>query len=125
MKEKTSNTGEQSNILIAVPCFGGMIQWRCAATLVDLDRRMNAAHVLRSFSFIANESLIPRARNRCANLALLGSDTNGKPYSHLFFIDADVSFNADDVASMLRLNKPITVLPYSLKGIDWNNVAES
>jgi len=33
MKEKTSNTGEQPNIVIAIPAYGGMIHFRTAEAL--------------------------------------------------------------------------------------------
>jgi hypothetical protein len=119
MKAKTSNPGEEPNILIAIPAFGGLIHWRCFGTLLELDRRMNQAGILHSFNVISHESLIPRARNWFANLALFGADANDKPYSHLLFVDADVSFNPNDVASMIQADKPIVCLPYSGKGINW------
>src|SRR4051812_30358438 len=43
----------EPNILIAIPCFGGAIQWKCVLTLIDLDRRMNASGIRHTFSFMA------------------------------------------------------------------------
>lgn len=115
----------ETNILVATPCFGGLIQWRCAAALMALDRLLNEQAVLHSFNFIAHESLIPRARNWFANLCLFATDSNGKKYSHLMFIDADISFDSKDVIAMLQVDKPIVVLPYAGKGIDWSNVVKA
>ena len=115
----------ETNILIAVPAFGGMIQWRCTETLLQLDRAMNAAGVRHFINCIAHESLIPRARNWFANLSCFATDQDGVPFSHLLFLDADISVNPNDVAAMIQADKPIVVLPYAGKGIDWNAVIEA
>jgi hypothetical protein len=45
----------EDNVLIAVPAFGGQIHWRCAATLMALDRLMNEqASCTRSISLHMN-----------------------------------------------------------------------
>jgi hypothetical protein len=127
MNETNSSTppSVETNILTAVPAFGGLIHWRCFGTLLEVDRRMNEAGILHSFNVISHESLIPRARNWFANLALLGADANAKPYSDLLFVDADISSNPDDVAAMLRADKPNRLPAIIRKGINWPTVVEA
>lgn len=68
-----------------------------------------------------NESLITRARNYVAD-EFMRSDA-----THLFFVDSDIGFNAQDVLLMMGLMKddsPYDVLggPYPKKCISWEKI---
>jgi hypothetical protein len=97
MKEKTSNTGEQPNILIAIPAYGGMIHFKTSEALRVLDWELTKLGIPHTFRYLGNESLITRARNWFANLALIGKEENGKPFTHLLFVDADIIFSPANV----------------------------
>jgi len=88
-----------------------------------LDRELTKLGITHTFRYLGNESLITRARNWFANLALIGKDENGKPFTHLLFVDADIIFSPAIVVEMFQANLPIVALPYSKKGVDWANVA--
>jgi hypothetical protein len=63
-----------------------------------------------------NESLITRARNLLTH-AFLKSD-----YDFLLFIDADQSFEPEDIIRMVEYNKEIIAAPVPMKSINWENV---
>ena len=64
------------------------------------------------FGTIGNESLVTRARNTLVQLFM------DEEYTHLLFIDADLSFNPESVFRMLDLDEDV-VTGVSTKGIDW------
>jgi hypothetical protein len=111
------------NVLVAVPCFGGLVGWRCADTLIQIDRRFTEAGIQHAIQFIPGGSLIPQIRNYIANVGLFGG-TEGKLFSSVFMIDADISFDGEAAVEMVRANKSVTVLPYAFKTIDWGVVAD-
>jgi hypothetical protein len=111
------------NVLVAVPCFGGLVGWRTADTLIQIDRRFTEAGIQHAIQFIPGGSLIPQIRNYIANVGLFGG-TEGKLFSSIFMIDADISFDGEAAVAMVRANKPVTVLPYAFKTIDWGVVAD-
>lgn len=113
------------NILIAVPCFGGSLHYRCANTLLQLDRALGEKGINRTIRFIGNDALVCRVRNRFANIAAFDTDSAGRKFSHLLFLDSDIGFDAFHIFAMLEANKPIVALPYAAKSINWRNVGEA
>lgn len=100
--------------LIATPCYGGLIHEgylrgfsSFVAAAIDTGLQINLATVI-------NESLVTRARNELVKF-LLKSDS-----THLFFIDADIQFTAEDVFKLLMHDKDIVVGSYPLKGVRWD-----
>src|SRR6185503_2162319 len=112
-------------LFIAAPmyggqCFGhyvyGLLQTNTALIKAGLD----APHFFPLF----NESAIARGRNYCAHEFMQTSCT------HMLFIDADIQFTADDVASLLALadpksDKDVVCGLYPKKRIDWDKVREA
>jgi hypothetical protein len=45
-----------------------------------------------------------------------------KEATHLFFIDADIEFNPEDLLRMVAYDKPITVGAYPKKAINWDSI---
>jgi hypothetical protein len=73
---------------------------------------------------IANESLIPRARDACAARFLAARGEGGEPFTHLFFIDADVGFPPWAIERLVRFGEPVTAAAYPLKRVAWARAAE-
>jgi len=105
--------------LIATPCYGGMVHEgylrgfsSFIAAAIDLDMKINLATVI-------NESLVTRARNELVKY-LMNSDS-----THLFFIDADIQFKAEDVLQLLSHDQDIVVASYPLKGVRWDYLSDT
>src|SRR5579862_768767 len=77
-----------NNVLIAVPCHQGLVQWRTVVSLMDLATLFKEQGILFEIRFLAQESLITRARNFFANIVAFDNDPSGRPFSHLLFVDS-------------------------------------
>jgi hypothetical protein len=107
-------------ILIAMPCYGGMMTVKSVESLLNFSYALNSLGIKHETRWV-DDSLITRARNRLANICL-GGNPNFGPYSHMLFLDVDISFNPDDMIALIYANKDVAALPYTRKSIDWKNV---
>jgi hypothetical protein len=106
----------QTKLFIATPCYGGMCTDRYTFSLFHLSTYLNKLGIPKMLVMSANESLITRARNRMVKLFLDSEAT------HLFFIDADISFKPEDVLKLILHNKPVVAGIYPSKKVDLNNL---
>jgi hypothetical protein len=113
------------NILVATPCYGGMMHVSYARSIQGLIQVFNHYGVRHSVIQGTNESLIPRGRNVFANMVCFDRDSNDTPYTHLLFIDADIGFNAENIIQALGWNKDIVALPYPCKSIEWDKIVKA
>lgn len=104
-------------LFIGMPCYGGMMTGMTAKSLLDLQGLLLQYGVEVRFSFLFNESLIQRARNYIVDEFLNRTDC-----THLMFIDADISFNPNDIVALLALDKEIIGGPYPKKSIEWRQI---
>jgi len=100
------------SILIAMPCYGGMVSDKTAKGLFNLGKNLRTAGVDHGLLTIANESLVTRARSRIANFFM-----NNTEYERILFIDADIGFQPEDVFNLLKYDKDIVCGAYPMKGI--------
>lgn len=115
---------QKKSLFVAVPMFGGQCFGTFARSIADLSAICTNYGIQIKFYFIFNESLIPRARNYCADEFLRSGDT------HMLFIDADIGFDARDVIAMLAMqdeedvDNPYDVIcaPYAKKAISWEKI---
>ena len=105
-----------NKVFIATPMYGGQCFGFYTQSLLQLNNVMRENNVGSMMSFMFNESLITRARNALAHQFLKTDCT------HLFFIDADIRFNAADVLPMLAADKDIICGIYPKKEINWQGV---
>jgi len=96
-------------LLIATPAYGGVVTTAYLLGLLDAIRGLTEAGVEFEVLTLANESLIPRARNKCIDYALTRS------FDKLLFIDADIEFRWSDVEKLLRSEKKIIGGVYPVK----------
>jgi hypothetical protein len=114
--ERVERLLRSAKVLIATPCYGGM----CTA---DYMRSMTGIAALSarfginiSIITTTNESLVHKARNSLASQFMNGD------FTHLMFIDADVSFNPDDVLKLILRDKDMVAGLYPLKQIAWDHL---
>jgi hypothetical protein len=115
----TSEDLRKRRLFVATPCYGGQCFGLYTKASLDLQSACIQHGIECRFSFIFNESLIPRARNYLVDEFLRSGAT------HLLFIDADILFNPQDVLALLALDKDIIGAPYPKKAINWANVKKA
>jgi len=120
-----SATGTRKNLLIGIPAFGGSVDHSTVNMLMILSRLLDREKISHTVLFVANESLIPRARNYLASVAAFSNDHAGNDFDSLLFVDADLSFDARWVIELLKCELPIVALPYSRKSLNWNFISEA
>ena len=107
----------QKHIFIATPCYGGQLGEPYFRSMIKLAILCNKYNIQYTISTLANESLITRGRNTLVSFFMENPQA-----THLFFIDADVEFNAEDVLRMVAYDKPIIVGAYPKKALNWTSI---
>jgi hypothetical protein len=106
------------HLVIGTPMYGGMCCSEYVHSIMGLKDAMQQNGHTVTCIFLGNESLIQRGRNTIA-WHFLNTDA-----SHLLFVDADQSFKPNDVARMIKADKPILGGAVPMKGIDWSRVRQ-
>ena len=102
---------EPMHIVVATPCYGGLVTHHYTSSLLKLQRALLEADIGLSIRLLGGESLITRARNLLVDQFLAIEDA-----THLLFIDADIGFSPDQVLRLAKQNKDIAGAAYPLKG---------
>lgn len=95
-------------------CTGENAIGHINATKLFLDRGIGY-----NWQFLYNESLITRARNGLVKMFYQTDCT------HLLFIDADISYRAEDIVSMIDADKDIICGVYPKKRIAWERINDA
>lgn len=109
---------EELHIMIGTPCYGGLVYESYLRGVTGLVAHLSSLGLPINISTVVNESLITRARNEIVKNFIMSDCT------HLFFIDADISFRPEDVLQIVSHNKDIVTAAYPLKGIRWENLGD-
>lgn len=107
----------QKHIFIATPCYGGQIGEPYFRSMLKLVIMCNKYDIPYTVSTLANESLVTRARNTLVSFFM-----ENEKATHLFFIDADIEFDANDLLRMVAYDKPVVVGAYPKKAINWDSI---
>ena len=107
----------QKHIFIATPCYGGQIGEPYFRSMMRLAILCNKYNIKYTISTLANESLITRGRNTLVSFFMEHPEA-----THLFFIDADIEFDPNDLLRMVAYDRPITVGAYPKKAINWESI---
>jgi|TARA_B100000073_G_scaffold261688_1_gene221392 hypothetical protein len=100
------------SVLIALPCYGGMVSDKTAKGLFNLGKELRTHKIDHGLLTMANESLITQGRSKMANFFM-----NNTKYEKILFIDADVGFEPKDVFDLLKYDKDIICGAYPMKTI--------
>lgn len=103
-------TPNDIHLVVATPCYGGLLTQRYMQSVCALMLGAANEEVRVSVELLGNDSLITRARNTLVAAALDIADA-----SHLMFIDADIGFAAAQVGRMIRFDKDVVAGMYPLK----------
>ena len=97
------------NVLICIPSFDTKIHLETITSIIKARDKLARAGIFVGISWV-RDSLVTRARNKLITEFLKETD-----YTHLFFIDADIVFEAEQFIRVLLFDKPITTAPYPIK----------
>lgn len=107
----------QKHIFIATPCYGGQIGEPYFRSMMKFAILCNKYQIQYTISTLANESLITRGRNTLNSFFMENPQA-----THLFFIDADIEFNGEDILRMVAYDKDIVVGAYPKKALNWDSI---
>ena len=107
----------QKHIFIATPCYGGQIGEPYFRSMMRFAILCNKYNIQYTISTLANESLITRGRNTLTSFFMENTAA-----THLFFIDADIEFNPEDILRMVAYDKDIVVGAYPKKALNWTSI---
>jgi len=107
------------HLFIATPMYGGMCAGFYTQSILNLQNVFKNTGWTLSFSFMFNESLIPRARNALVQGFLKSGAT------HMMFIDADIKFEASHIIHMVEADKEILCGIYPKKEINWESTKKA
>jgi hypothetical protein len=111
-------TPSQPNVLIATPCYGGLVSHVYVHSLLKLmTSRGNRAFTVGLITS-AHDSLITRSRN-----SLVRNFLDNQGATHLLFIDADIAFEPEAVHRLLDLDEEVAAGMYPIKTVDWSRMS--
>lgn len=114
---KKLNETEKLNIMIGIPAYGGTIQTGFTQSLLELQKIFLELNIKYYLHWITGESLIPRARN-----SIISKFHNDRQFTHLFFIDTDITFKIETFLNLLLTNFELCGVSYPKKSINWGRV---
>ena len=97
------------SILFCTPCYGGMVTEAYFRSCMNLREELYRVNLRHDWLTGTNESLVTRARNEMT-ATFLKTD-----YSHMMWIDADIEFLPQHVASLWNLETDVAVGIYPMK----------
>jgi hypothetical protein len=106
-------------IFLTSPLYGNMLHFGFFQSVMNLSLSCWKSGIHLGAKFVGCDSLVPRARNRCAAYFLDTEDTD------LFFVDSDISFTVEDFLSVVEREEPILGGVYPRKQLDWNRIASA
>ncbi len=110
---------QNSNLFIATPCYDGNVSSGYVMSLLALQRLLIRDQIGHDVC-LHSDSLITRARNSIAERFL-----RQPVYSHLLFIDADISFEPATVLRYLAFDKDVVAGIYPIKKLNIRELRRS
>ena len=101
-------------LLIGTPCYGGMVAQGYMESIIALMVYGSAHGFDMTLALNGHDSLITRSRNKIVSAFL-----DMPQATHLFFIDADISFKPEAVKRLLDFDQDVVAGMYPIKNIDW------
>ena len=109
----------QPHIFIATPCYGGVVTQGYMQSVCALMAAAPGAGISLTLALLGQDALITRCRNTLTSHFL--ADPNA---THILFIDADISFEPENVFRLLGVGRPVAAGIYPLKAYYWDRSCE-
>ncbi|CCG39734.1 hypothetical protein [Magnetospirillum molischianum] len=105
------------HVKIATPCYGGLVTQLYMLSVVRLLREGPDLGFDVSLSLLGGDALVSRAR-----ATLVAAFMDAPEATHLLFVDADISFEPDQVRRLLDADKDFCGAFYPVKTVDWSQL---
>jgi hypothetical protein len=115
IKNYTDNN--KVKILFGLPMYGGKCFSGFFKSFINLSLTLVKLNIEFDVNIIENESLIQRARNN-----IVSNFLNNETFTHLMFLDADLTFEPARIIELLISGLPICGCLYPKKGLDLSKV---
>ncbi len=106
----------RNHLFLATPCYGGLVTQGYMQSVCALIAAAPEAKVDLTLALLGQDALITRCRN-----TLLSHFIANPTATHILFIDADISFEPEQVFKLVRAQKPVVAGMYPLKAYYWDN----
>jgi hypothetical protein len=117
-QEQAAEFLKTKSLFIATPVYGGnSLTVNYTQSLISLINMCHNLGITYRMSFMYNESLITRARNKMV------ADFRKTDCTHFLFIDADIGFDARDIVMLMLQKEEVIGAPCVRKNIRWDRVA--
>lgn len=107
------------NVLFAIPCYDQQITEPTMMSLIKTLMYFRDYNIKFAVATIT-DSLINRARNN-----MVAKFMANEQFTHMMFIDADISWEPDSIIKMLWHNQDVMTAAYPIKKIEWDKVVEN
>lgn len=119
-KEEAQAFLKTRHLFIATPAYGGWLSVNYVNSLLSLIEMCKDIGIMRTTSFIFNESLITRARNKMVNDFRKMENT-----TDFVFIDADIGFDPRDIIMLMLRSEDIIGAPCVRKNLRLDRIVET
>jgi len=107
-------------ILFGTPCYGGLAHTGFMQSMLETVVNLTKLGVEFEVLNIGNESLITRARN-----GIVAKFMGNPEYTHLMFIDADITFHWSGIIKLLLSDKDLCGGCYPKKNMNWDKIRKN
>jgi len=107
-------------LYILTPCYGGMCYTSYTKSIMATVEMLKQYNIDVHVEFCNSDSLVSRARNNLIAKAMSDPLT-----THILFIDADITWNPDDIIKLIISNKGLCGGVYPLKKYHWERMLKN
>lgn len=107
---------KEMHVLMATPCYASSVTQPYSMSMFTLGSAAVSLGLKCSLTQVSNTSIITHGRNVIVKTFLDCPD-----YTHLFFIDSDIEFKAEDVIRQLLADRDLVGATYPKKGFFYDS----
>jgi hypothetical protein len=108
------------HLMVGTPCYGGQVTVPYFTAALRLRDYCGKNGIRLTFAMPWGDALVTRARQSIAAYFL-----EDPTATHLLYIDADISYEVEQVLRLLRFNREVCAGLYPLKRYDWERVRKT